>query len=248
MGDLLTTREVSELLAVDRTTVYRMINDKRLVGIKVGQRWRFPREEVEALLGGKPSPATPDLPREIIPVAAIQAVQDVCAEMVEVGAVTTDNNGTPLTTLSNSCRFCNMIQSTESGAQACQDSWRNLAEQSDQNPRFVTCHAGLQYARAQIEVQQEPRAMIIAGQFYTIPPDAVRNEETLRELAGRHGLDPEVLLSAAADLPVLDERKRNEISTWLLRVAQTFANLAEDRAKLLNRLQRIAEMSTVDVE
>lgn len=90
--------------------------------------------------------------------------------------------------------------------------------------------------------------MIIAGQFYTIPPDAVRNEETLRELAGRHGLDPEVLLSAAADLPVLDERKRNEISTWLLRVAQTFANLAEDRAKLLNRLQRIAEMSTVDVE
>ncbi|MEZ4519325.1 MAG: PocR ligand-binding domain-containing protein [Chloroflexota bacterium] len=246
MSDLLTTREVSELLAVDRTTIYRMLNDGRLAGVKVGERWRFPREEVEVLMGAKPAPAATEIPREVIPVEAIQAVQDVCAEMVEVGAVTTDINGVPLTEMSNSCRFCNLVQSTESGAQACLNSWRKLARQSDQFPRFMTCHAGLQYARAHIHIGQEPQAMIVAGQFYTIPPDPVRNEEMLRDLAEQHDLDPEALLAAAADLPVLDDRKRKEISTWLQRVARTFASLAEERASLLNRLHRIAEMSAID--
>ncbi|MCA9947998.1 MAG: helix-turn-helix domain-containing protein, partial [Anaerolineales bacterium] len=38
MEDLLTTRQVQELLQVDRTTVYRMRKDGRLTGVKVGQQ------------------------------------------------------------------------------------------------------------------------------------------------------------------------------------------------------------------
>ena len=48
---LLTTRQVQELLRVDRITVYRMLNDGRLKGVKIGQQWRFPAREVERLLG-----------------------------------------------------------------------------------------------------------------------------------------------------------------------------------------------------
>jgi excisionase family DNA binding protein len=49
---LLTTKQLQELLSIDRTTVYRMLKDGRLTGIKVGTQWRFSRDEVDALLSG----------------------------------------------------------------------------------------------------------------------------------------------------------------------------------------------------
>jgi excisionase family DNA binding protein len=50
MTDLLTTRQVQEILKVDRITIYRMLQDGRLKGVKIGQQWRFARREVERLL------------------------------------------------------------------------------------------------------------------------------------------------------------------------------------------------------
>ena len=51
VNDLLTSRQVQEILKVDRITVYRMLNDGRLKGVKIGQQWRFHNSEVERLLG-----------------------------------------------------------------------------------------------------------------------------------------------------------------------------------------------------
>lgn len=47
MDDLLTTRQLQDLLRVDRITIYRMLNDGRLRGFKVGGQWRFSPREVE---------------------------------------------------------------------------------------------------------------------------------------------------------------------------------------------------------
>jgi excisionase family DNA binding protein len=45
--------EVAELLALSRRTVYRMIRDGRLPGVKLGPGpWRIPRESLAALLTG----------------------------------------------------------------------------------------------------------------------------------------------------------------------------------------------------
>ena len=49
---LLTAKQVQELLHVDRTTIYRMLKDGRLTGIKVGQHWRFSEQEVDDLVSG----------------------------------------------------------------------------------------------------------------------------------------------------------------------------------------------------
>ena len=38
MPNLLTAKEVQELLSVDRTTIYRMLKDGRLKGVKVGNQ------------------------------------------------------------------------------------------------------------------------------------------------------------------------------------------------------------------
>ena len=51
MGDLFTVKQVQDLLKVDRITVYRMLQDGRLKGIKVGHQWRFNQSEVQRFFG-----------------------------------------------------------------------------------------------------------------------------------------------------------------------------------------------------
>jgi len=47
---LLTLEQVAEYLNVDKITVYRLLTQKRLPGIKVGGQWRFKKEVLEAWL------------------------------------------------------------------------------------------------------------------------------------------------------------------------------------------------------
>lgn len=247
MDELLTTKQVQAHLQVDRTTIYRMLKDGRLQGVKVGQHWRFPRASVEAMLSESTAPpakqVTPSLSREALPIHCLQVVQDVSAETAEVGALTTDTDGLPLTEISNSCHFCNLILSTQSGRQACINSWRKLAQQYDAQPRFVTCHAGFHYARARIEVNGVPTAMLIAGQFFISPPDPAVREAQIQQLAERHGLSAAELSACDQQPNILSKSKQMKITTWLKKLADTFAILSLERADMLDRLQRIATIS-----
>ncbi|MFZ0546703.1 MAG: PocR ligand-binding domain-containing protein [Candidatus Promineifilaceae bacterium] len=254
MDELLTTKQVQEYLQVDRTTIYRMLKDGRLKGIKIGQHWRFPRSSVEAMLTefvappAQAQPETPMLSPDILPVHCLQPVQDVSAETVEVGAVTTDNDGQPLTEISNSCRFCNLILSTESGRQACINSWCTLAQQPDAQPRFFTCHAGFQYARARIEIDGVSSAILVAGQFFTAEPDPAAREDQIQQLAKRHGLSVEELHAADRRHNILSKSKQKKIAVWLKKLADTFAIISLERAEMLDRLQRIAALSVIGKE
>ncbi len=246
MDELLTSREVQDLLKVDRTTIYRMLKDGRLTGVKVGDQWRFSREEIQLLLStGTPQPERATTKAaEILPVHCIQPIQNVFAQIAEVGSVTTDPDGVPITELSNACRFCTLIMSTDAGRRACSESWRELAQQTERRPQFTYCHAGLQYARARIEVDGELAAMSIAGQFHATAPDPEKQSRQVRVLAEAYGIDPEELEQAADEVKVLDERKRTQLGGWLVTVAQTFEQIANERSELMTRLQRIAEMTT----
>ncbi len=253
MDELLTTKQVLNLLKVDRTTIYRMLKDGRLTGIKVGQQWRFPRPEVEALLSGAPpqktEPAvTPAITPEALPISCLQSVQDVSAETMDVGAIVTDPNGLPLTEISNSSRFCNLILSTESGRQACIASWRKLSRQHETQPQFVTCHAGCHYARARMEVNDQPFGMLVTGQFFITPPDPDTYQRRIQALAQKHGLNEGELAEAAKELRVLSQKKQEKIHPWLQKLADTFSLIGRERAEMLNRLKQIATMSTMMVE
>lgn len=249
MDDLLTTKELLDLLKIDRTTVYRMLNDGRLSGVKVGGQWRFPRKDVEALLSGKAvEPDNPLVSAEILPVHCLQGIQSVFAEVASLGAVTTTPEGEPLTEISNSCAFCKLIQSSSSGKQACTDSWRELAHKPEHRTPFVSCHAGLQYARARIEIDGVYVAMLVAGQFHASVPDPDQEADRVLALATAHGLDATELAAAAQDLPVLSAKHRERIGSWLETVAGTFEMIGHERAELMQRLRRIAEMSAFDTQ
>jgi excisionase family DNA binding protein len=245
MDDLLTTKELLDLLKIDRTTVYRMLNDGRLTGVKVGGQWRFPRKEVDALLQGKPATEPVPVNPQVLPIPCVQAIQNVFAEVAEVGAVTTAPDGEPLTEISNACAFCRLILSSATGRQACISSWRELAARPEHRTQFASCHAGLQYARARIEVDGVFTAMLIAGQFHAVAPTPEEAAANVRRLAEAHGLDEQALAEAARELPVLSQKRQMRIGVWLETVAHTFEEIGHERAELMSRLRRIAEMSAL---
>lgn len=247
MTELLTTKQVKNLLQIDRTTVYRMLNDGRLTGIKVGSHWRFRRDEIDELLSivraDKKSTPTPD---EILPIHCIQSIQDVFAEIADVGAITTDRHGEPITNISHCAQFCSLILNTLSGKRACIQSWKRLAQAPEGEPEFVSCHAGLQYARGCIKIAEKPAALVVSGQFYLRTPDSREETERIHRLAEDHGIDFHDISEAASKISLLDERKQSQIAGWMSAVARTFSEIATERAEILERLRGISEMSKLE--
>ncbi|MGD8821560.1 MAG: PocR ligand-binding domain-containing protein [Anaerolineales bacterium] len=249
MTELLTSKQVQDLLQVDRTTVYRMLKDGRLTGVKVGRQWRFRRREIDDLISASHgTEAEVSSPSEVLPLGCIQSIQNVFAQIAEVGAITTDFEGKPVTEISNCSPFCQLILNSPSGYKGCIESWRRLAEIPNDAPVFSVCHAGLQYARGYIEVHGEPIAMNVAGQFYVQAPDPEEEEARIRELAEKYDIDVQDLMEAARDISVLDNRKQAKIGLWMQEVARTFSDIGNHRADILIRLSEISELSNLELE
>ncbi len=254
MDTLLTTRQLQALLQVDRITIYRMLNDGRLQGFKVGGQWRFSRQLIEQWLEEQRAAAgitaAPDTSADVVPsaealpVSCIQAIQDVFAQALGVGTVTTGVDGKPLTPLANSCAFCNLVLSTSEGRQRCIASWRAAAEDDGDGPiSLATCHAGLRYVWGRIVVRGQFVAATHAGQFRDRPPVGEEWTEDLEDLSATTGLEKEGLQEALAAVPALDKVQQQKVSCLLQRVTATFSEIGEERLELLGRLQRIAEIS-----
>lgn len=120
-------------------SLYRMLKDGRLRGVKVGSQWRVPRNVLESLISASPEPEVVEAervmdPSEVFPFHCLQVIQDVFAEILDVGSLTTDLDGQPLTEISNSCEFCDLILESPSGREACIQSWRRLAQTPKSDP------------------------------------------------------------------------------------------------------------------
>lgn len=244
MENLLSTKQLQELLNIDRTTVYRMLKDGRLNGIKVGNQWRFPREEVDAILTGGHFAAQETIHSarsmvmvDPLPLNCIQAMQDVFAEVLGVGAITTAPSGKPLTKMSNSCQFCQLILSSDSGHRACVSSWQKLAEKNSQQTEFDECHAGLLYARKQININNQFKAMFVVGQFYATRPSPAEEDQRIEKLAEHHNIDETRLKDAAKSLPVLNQRTQKHIMDWLTKEVRTIEAVGNERINLVRLLE-----------
>ncbi len=255
MSDLLTTKQLMDLLHVDRTTIYRMLNDGRLPAVRVGGQWRFQRQAIDKWLGEQnPTKAiesnpnanpTPLAPIEVLPVYCLQPIQEVFAQISDVGAVTTDLSGKPLTPVSNSCAFCNLILAMEKGRARCEASWRKLADQTDKRPRLEKCHAGLTYARGRVVVQDQFVAMFFVGQFATGSAAAFRTQTHLTQLAEACGVDRHALKRAAAAIRVLPKTRAERLLELLQKIADTYSHIGQERLDLLTRLKKVAEIAGV---
>jgi excisionase family DNA binding protein len=254
MEDLLTTRQLQDLLKVDRITIYRMLADGRLHGVKVGQQWRFKVSEVEALLDpcANENSAAPETGAPAsLPVHCIQALQNVFADIGQVAALVIDASGQPLTEVSDPCAFCRLMMTHPSGHTACLESWKEIALQPESESGFYTCHAGLNYTRAAIQMDGQVAAYLLAGQFFTRPesggftqtPDNNAYNRQMRTLVKEHNLPVAELSSAALQIPVLDETKIVQVLRWPGQVVTTIYSILNERASLISRLERIAQLA-----
>ena len=56
----MTVRELSEYLKLDRMTIYKMLKEEQIPASRIGNQWRFIREDIDAWIRSKsvgPNPA-----------------------------------------------------------------------------------------------------------------------------------------------------------------------------------------------
>ena len=268
MADLMTTNQVQELLQVDRTTIYRMVESGRLPAIRVGKQWRFPRPEIERWLqaqavvpGHGPisvstepantsaisTPADSKLVvnfalRELVPLACVQLIQDAFADILGVMMIITDLQGQPVTTISNPCGFYIALAQDPDALSQCIRSWQQLAANPAIEPKFYPNEMGLLCARGLIRVGSELKGMVVIGGIApeAWPPSAGQ----IACLAEAFGLSPADVKANADAVYRLDKAAQEKALRFVQRIADIFSHIAEERNMLSGRLQAIASLTT----
>ncbi len=254
MAELLTTKQLQEILQVDRTTIYRMADSGRIPAIKVGNQWRFPRQQIEAWLQQQSSTVTtPNAPpsqeqpvadieiRQLFPLECIQLIQDSFADILGVMVLVTDVDGNLVTKPSNPCGFFLAAEESPEARKRCLELWVRMAHEPALTPRFIESHLGLLCARGLIAVEGEIKAMLVLGGIAPKqwPPD----EQKLHQIAEDLGLDAAVLEDHLDEVYYLSGEEQARILPYVQRIADIFSHIANERNELFQRLHRIAQIT-----
>ena len=175
----------------------------------------------------------------------MQTIQDVFAEIAEVGSITLDLSGAPLTRLSNNCEFCQKVLASDKGKAACQLTWKNLVLKGHEDQQYQKCHAGLLYTVSSISVEGSLIAKLVAGQFFDGQSASKFELNDIAKLTETLGLNLQTLINAADKVPVLEIQRQKQICTWITKVSRSFGEIGKERSQLIQKLKNIAEISTL---
>ncbi len=247
MDDFLTTRQVQSLLKIDRITIYRMLQDGRLKGVKIGAQWRFSRQEVERLLSGEPQvDEAATVPSGNFPTHCVQTIQNLFSAVSQISALCIDSQGEPLTNPTGLCGLCQLMQGSPSGHEACHASWKETARQPISGEKFFTCHAGIQYIAAPFKDEDGKTAgYFLAGQFYWQAPEPEEREARLQRLSKVHDLPLEQLQQAERTVPVINPALKARAEQWPMTAAQAVQSILQERTRFMQRLQQIADLTQI---
>jgi excisionase family DNA binding protein len=260
--DLLTTHQMEELLLVDRTTIYRMAKRGELPAMRVGNQWRFPREQVETWLEkrsrrGGPSPSRNGTekrssdrsaagadgltPAQMFPLECIQMIQDSYAELLGASVVVTDPAGEPLTRMSNPSGLVDAALATPEGTGYYADMWQGMGADPTLQARFVNDVLGLVWARGLVRDGKKVRALALVGgiapEEWPPPPD--RTQQAAYELGiGEKRLQPHL-----EEVHRLDSSGRKRVLPFVQRLGDILGHILEERMEIVDRMGRIAELT-----
>lgn len=257
MTDLLTTAQVQTLLKVDRTTIYRMVESGRLPGIRVGKQWRFDRAEIERWLAAaadasaagasgmaattRVAPGGAAALRDAMPLACVQLVQDVVAEMLGVMMVVTDMDARTVTRVSNPSGLFTSLMRRPEALQACMPVWRELARSASLAPTFVPNEMGLLCARGLIRLDGELAGMVVMGGI--APKDWPPKDAQVSAMARMFDVPESEIRAQLGDVYHLDRSAQDKALHFVQRVADIFAQMTNDRNVLCGKLQAIASLT-----
>jgi excisionase family DNA binding protein len=242
---LLTTRDVQDMINVDRSTIYRMAEDGRLPAVKVGRQWRFPESRIREWLGEAghtaPDDRGPGARMMMPPEGILQALADVVGTSTGAMVIVADMAGNPLTDVANPCGFFQAVAGEPSTLQRCIEGWREYGDDPDLQPRFTPSHLGFLCARGFARIGSELAAMVIVGGIapQTWPPPT----EEVERMAAELGLPPATLTTHIDEVYRLDAEARRRILEMLPRIGVLVSQIASDRARLMDRLDSIASLA-----
>jgi excisionase family DNA binding protein len=253
---LVTTREVVDLLQLDRVTIYKMVKRGELPALRVGGQWRFSAEAIAAWLAARNGehPGSPDLPdtadtvsvprlTDLVPVRTLRSIQDQLAEFLGVSSFTIDTDGQPVIPCSRCSRFCQLVHSTKAGWAACVASWQQIAHSEQEGAVVHTCHAGIHYATAPIVVGGQRVGMVTAGQFLSAAVDPVTFRERALTRGGRIGVDGEALAAAQDSIEIVSEARALQITGLLATIANSLSGIGYQNSLVRQKLAQIAELT-----
>jgi excisionase family DNA binding protein len=255
---LLTTREIVDLLQLDRVTIYKMLKDGSLPALRVGGQWRFSAEAIDGWLKAQrgevvtEQPARTELPEsptalgltDLLPITTLQTIQNQFAELLGVASFITDLDGQPLSPCNRCSRFCREVHATNEGMEACKESWRAIGDLDEAGGATIhTCHAGIQYASAPISVNGQLLGMVTAGQFLTERPDPTEFHERALETGVRLGVKGETLAAAQESIEIIDAERAMQITGLLATIANTMSSIAYQSYQARQTLAQIAQLT-----
>ena len=162
----LSAGQVSQMLGIDRSTVYRMAESGRLPAMKIGRQWRFPAEQIAALLeapGDLAASAAPGRRALLLSVQDALPLIELAAELLGVMMVITDMAGEPVTEVLNPCPWFSEHSGDPVVLTKCLAEWRQLADDPDFETRFCTGPLEFECARAFIRIGPQLVGMLVAG-------------------------------------------------------------------------------------
>ncbi len=253
---LLTTRELEELLQLDRVTIYRMVKDGELPALRVGGQWRFSSEAIDAWLKAQHGdlPTQPEvvsaavdldtLPLiDLVPLVTLQTIQNQFAQLLGLAAFITDLEGQPLATCSQCSRFCRLVHTRPEGMAACQASWRSIAQLDEEGAAIHVCHAGIQYASAPVSVGGRRFGLVTAGQFLTVAPDPDAFRQAALATGARIGVSGEQLAAAMDSIKIVSHDTALQITALLQTIANAISSIGYQGYQARQTLAQIAQLT-----
>ena len=265
ISDFLTTRQLQEILHVDRTTIYRMADDGRVPAVKVGSQWRFPRHAIENWLktqsdasvaadasvigdsadssdsGG--SSSSGQRIDKLLPAECVLKILDAFADLLGVTLVLTNLDGEPLLPYSNLKGLLRLVVQKADGRELCEGDWAGLAVGPSVMPEFVPGRLGLLHTRGLVRVGSEIKAMVVAAGIAPEgwPPD----DREVARIAELLDMDEKHLRWEVANVHRIEADGRQTVLTHVQRVADIIAHIINERNLLFSRLQHIADLSQI---
>ncbi len=239
MNQMLTAKDVQELLQVDRSTVYRMAEDGRLPAIKVGRQWRFAGPQIQSWLAANKSPAsmvqtavttTPPLAAQL-PIECVQLIQDTYAQALGVMIIITDMQGTPVTHLSNPCGLFDALSDVPQLWQKCVAHWREMAAGLSLEPQFAPGYLGLLCARAFIRLDTQLKGQVFIGGI--APDDWAQVRGALPDLAPELQVSPALIAAHATEVYFLDTAQKQHVLSLIQPIADVISHILHERNQMM---------------
>lgn len=250
MTAMLTTKDLQEIMNVDRSTIYRMAESGKLPAIKVGRQWRFPADEIDAwLAGGDQTPKPVDLAAEqavgdladmLLP-GVTKPLAELLGSIFGVMVLVTDLDGESLIEPANPCGLFKFVHDHPTTNPLCAETWRELGSDPDRLPRFRPTPLGFECARGFIRVGPEVKGMVIMGGI--APSEWPPAADQVRAIAAELGVSADSIADHIDEVFYLDRSHQAWVLEYLPRISSLFSRIARERSRLVDRLDTIASLA-----